>query len=108
MVPLNDSKGNLIASIDTTPANGDIVSAVFVTLEGGDTRPCLSFVKKQDKSVYIGLYRDSNKPNVGCDIAISIDDKGPQLQVIKANGDIKIVDLFELIGKINVSEQHKP
>jgi len=101
MIELKDDAGNVVASVMANKSSdANCNEGVWVTLHCFDgSRPTLTIVNRKDAGFYLGVYRDVNKANAGCDLAISFGDKGPEIQAVRGSGpdDIVIVNLFDLL-----------
>lgn len=102
---LKDSKGKIVATVTAHDGSGGPVDeGVWVEVQAGDgTRPTICLINSTDVAGtdwYVGFYRDAKARDIkGCDFAVALTEHGPTLQVIK-DGQIRIVDLFDLAGHL--------
>lgn len=103
MLEIKDENGNAVATVTAKKSNEtDCAEGVWLTLNAADgTKPTLCLVNRKEGGWYLGVYRDANKPKVGCDLAISFGDKGPEVQVVRGDSpdDVVIVSLFDFLKK---------
>lgn len=103
-----DKTERVIAKVTAAgPNSAGCEEGVWVEVQAADgTKPTLCLVKDKpggsfDGGWYLGVYRDANNPGIACDLAVSFCKKdGPTLQVVKGQ-EVKIVNLFDLISKLN-------
>ena len=104
---LKDAKGEVVATVEAhgTPGGG-VDAGVWVTFKTDDgSRPTLCFIKGNahghfGKRFFMGVYRDVNEPDKGCDFAISFDEKdGPCLQIVRGD-EVRVVSLMESIDRL--------
>lgn len=102
---LKDSKGKVVAKVTAADPNiAGCDEGIWLEVQADDkTKPTLCLVKDKPDGPhkgnwYLGVYRDANQANAGCDLAVTFDkEKGPVLQIVKPGHPPKIVSLYDLV-----------